>query len=448
MNTNKLSLKVASLLVLLSTACTSVIPNVDREERQSVVTSNISDEDIEAARLAVESEDFVKAARLLPPLAEQGHPKAQYALGVMYFEGKGVNKDYAEAMKWFRKSAEQGIPEGYSALGGMYADGVGTNKDFTEAAKWFRKAAELGQPFAQEALGTLYGRGDGVAQDFAEAMKWYRKAAEQGLPEGQWRLGAMYLKGEGVTKNYVEAEKWFRKAASQGNPEGQFYLGHLYLSGLGVSKNLSEAGKWFKLATTDEKFRTNALTMWERGYNPSKHNPEEEASLLYVKALVAPPEMLALSYLAVSYHLKLAKLAHFGATVHITEQHKPIIIDASNAKTYITLFEEKLSIYASAIQQRGFQQLATEYMMEVSHGCEALGFAEGKTVFNQDKFALQVAHGFFQEEFKHQGIVVESTLAIENALNPEIKLIGKIQQDRIELEYPPTKCSITLIVEK
>lgn len=38
MNTNKLSLKVASLLVLLSTACTSVIPNVDREERQSVGT--------------------------------------------------------------------------------------------------------------------------------------------------------------------------------------------------------------------------------------------------------------------------------------------------------------------------------------------------------------------------------------------------------------------------
>ncbi len=448
MNTNKLSLKVAFLLVLLSTACTSVTPNVDREEGQAVVTSNISDEDIEAARLAVESEDFARAARLLPPLAEQGHPKAQYALGFMYLEGRGVNKDYTEAIKWLRRSAEQGIPEGYSILGGMYAEGLGTNKDFTEAEKWFRKAAELGYPLAQVALGTLYGLGDGVAQDSAEAMKWYRKAAEQGLAEGQRRLGGMYLKGEGVTKDYVEAEKWLRKAASQGNPEGQFYLGYLHLSGLGVSKNLSEAGKWFKLATTDEKFRAGALAMWKQGYIPSEHNPEEEASLLYVKALVAPPEMLALSYLAVSYHLKLAKLAHSGATVHITEQHKPVTIDISNAKTYITLFEERLGIYASAIQQRGFQQLATEYVAEVSHGCETAGFLEGKTVFDQNEFALQVAHDFFQEKLKHRGIVVESALAIESAMNPEIKLIGEIQQDRIELKYPPTECSITLTVER
>ncbi|SFP98525.1 hypothetical protein SAMN05216419_10423 [Nitrosomonas cryotolerans] len=187
--------------------------------------------------------------------------------------------------------------------------------------------------------------------------------------------------------------------------------------------------------------------MWEQGYIPSEHNPEEEASLLYVKALVAPPEMLALSYLAVSYNLKLAEQAHFGATVHIIEQHKPVIIDISNAKTYITLFEERPSIYASAIQHRGFQQLATEYVAEVSHGCETVGFLEGKIVFDQDKFALQVAHGFFQEKLKHRGIVVESALVIENAMNPEIIFIGKIQQDRIELEYPPTKCSITLTVE-
>jgi len=40
-------------------------------------------------------------------LAEQGNVEAQYNLGVIYAEGRGVAKDETEAVSWFRKAAEQ-----------------------------------------------------------------------------------------------------------------------------------------------------------------------------------------------------------------------------------------------------------------------------------------------------------------------------------------------------
>ena len=38
--------------------------------------------------------------------AEQGVPKAQYNLGLMYDKGKGVVQDHKEAAKWYTKAAE------------------------------------------------------------------------------------------------------------------------------------------------------------------------------------------------------------------------------------------------------------------------------------------------------------------------------------------------------
>ena len=40
--------------------------------------------------------------------AEQGDADAQFQLGVMYAEGRGVLKSYVDAVKWYRKAAEQG----------------------------------------------------------------------------------------------------------------------------------------------------------------------------------------------------------------------------------------------------------------------------------------------------------------------------------------------------
>jgi TPR repeat protein len=41
-----------------------------------------------------------KGSQTVAELAEQGDAKAQYNLGYMYREGKGVEQDFKEAVKW------------------------------------------------------------------------------------------------------------------------------------------------------------------------------------------------------------------------------------------------------------------------------------------------------------------------------------------------------------
>ena len=183
--------------------------------------------------------------------AEQGHEEAQYRLGMMYADGRGVAKNETEAVQWFRRSAEQGYKMAENALGNMYANSAldkAKAQDEAGAVEQYRLAAEQGNAEAQFNLGVMYANGQGVAKNDTEAVKWYRLAAERGNKEAQNNLGVMYVKGQGVAKNEAEAEQWFRRAAARGNADAQNNLGVMYANGIGVAKNDAEADQWFRRA--------------------------------------------------------------------------------------------------------------------------------------------------------------------------------------------------------
>lgn len=115
--------------------------------------------------------------------AEQGDAKAQFLLGTMYDDGKGVPQDYKQAVVWYRKAAEQGSSSGQILLGTMYDDGRGVPQNYKEAVTWYRKAAEQGDDVAQEQLGNMYHEGKGVLQDDVNAYAWFSLAAAQGNGE-------------------------------------------------------------------------------------------------------------------------------------------------------------------------------------------------------------------------------------------------------------------------
>src|SRR5262249_38882122 len=52
---------------------------------------------------AIASQDYATAMRLLRPLAERGHARAQYYLGRMYEYGWGVQQSSVQAVIWYRK---------------------------------------------------------------------------------------------------------------------------------------------------------------------------------------------------------------------------------------------------------------------------------------------------------------------------------------------------------
>jgi len=124
-------------------------------------------------------------------------------------------EDWAAALQECRPLAAQGSAEAQFFVGFMYANGRGLPQDLAEAVRWYRRAAEQGDVAAQFALGVAYLRGQGVPQDYAEAVDWYRRAAEQGDPEAQINLGGMFGAGQGVPQDYVSAHMWYNIAASR-----------------------------------------------------------------------------------------------------------------------------------------------------------------------------------------------------------------------------------------
>ncbi|MEE8202368.1 MAG: tetratricopeptide repeat protein [Alphaproteobacteria bacterium] len=112
-------------------------------------------------------------------LADKGNPIAQYSVGWLYANGRGVEKDPAVSRRWYRKAAEQGNVDARNGLAVMYATGKGVRRDDRKAAHWYREGTEADCALAQVHLSELYANGLGVPQDKREAEKWQRKAAEQ-----------------------------------------------------------------------------------------------------------------------------------------------------------------------------------------------------------------------------------------------------------------------------
>jgi hypothetical protein len=107
-------------------------------------------------------------------------PTAQFNLGMMYGNGKGVPQDYSKAVKWYRLAADQGFADAHLNLGLMYAQGRGVVQGYTEAVKWYRLAADQEHASAQSNLGVMHANGAGVPQDFTKAARLFKLAAKQG----------------------------------------------------------------------------------------------------------------------------------------------------------------------------------------------------------------------------------------------------------------------------
>src|SRR5439155_12555198 len=85
--------------------------------------------------------DYMRAARLLAPLAGRGNPRAQAMLGFLYENGLGAPQAYDVAAELYAGAAERGDPSGQYLLGLMYDKGHGVDRDDVLAYKWLNLAA-------------------------------------------------------------------------------------------------------------------------------------------------------------------------------------------------------------------------------------------------------------------------------------------------------------------
>ncbi len=277
----------------------------------------------------------------------------------------------------------------------------GVAQEFDDAAASLRAAAEQGVAEAQYSLGLMYTAGRGVAQDHAEAAKWYGKAVDQGFMKAQTNLAVMYANGQGVPQDLAIALLLLRQAADQGDDLARTYLDDLHAQ------------------------RTT--------FPPDGTEADDE---------IVPSQELAQRYLAVSYDLPSIEAASVNPNVTVAQSSDQgiTIINQSNAQEHLDAIGAQLTIYGKEIEKRGFHQVGGTYATHTTRKCKKVLPFKGTTSVDQDGFNLQLMMGRVQ----HRGVVVESKVAVEHGMNPEITFLGEAGDGTIKLKHRASKCVVTL----
>jgi len=129
---------------------------------------------------AFQEENYATALEEFLPLAKQGHELAQYNLGVMYREGRGVKKSNVDAVRWWTKAALASFAPAQANLGLMFDKGEGVQKDSKTAVKLFKYASEKGNLIGQHNLGLNTTLGQGTPKDVVIGHMWLNIASLQG----------------------------------------------------------------------------------------------------------------------------------------------------------------------------------------------------------------------------------------------------------------------------
>ncbi len=144
-------------------------------------------------------------------------------------------------------------------------------------------------------------------------------------------------------------------------------------------------------------------------------------------------ESLARGYLELKYVLKSARLARFGANIRTLAIADIEKIDSSNADNCIRILETRLAAYGREIEKRGYSKLSDAYMVKM--GGESI-----PTLVEQIGFELTWSADYVL----YPGVVVEQSIAIEDATNPEITFVGKLSGSNIRFKIESVGVASTI----
>lgn len=158
-------------------------------------------------------DDMKMRAEWFRKAAEAGNNYGCWNLGILYRDGRGVERDYGQAAVWFTKAAEKGQHYAMRDMAWMCRDGLGMEKNMEQAVAWYEKAMAAGDEESMIDRGDLYVDGNSVEQNTGMAMECYRMAAERGNATAYYKLGVLYEQRRGDEQ---EGIYWYRKAAEKG----------------------------------------------------------------------------------------------------------------------------------------------------------------------------------------------------------------------------------------
>lgn len=194
--------------------------------------------------------------------AESDNINAQYALGMIYYNGlSNTETDHKEAVRWLKKASQADHSKAQAQLGMMYYKGIGVPQSYVKAEKMLSRAVEKDDPLALQTLGNMYLKGKGVIPDEQYGLTLLMKASALDSPESNYILGLLYEEGSFVDKSEVESNKYYEKSFNinkkmheQGDTTASFNLARHYYLGKGVEQNTETA-----MMFTDQAVAKNNL---------------------------------------------------------------------------------------------------------------------------------------------------------------------------------------------
>ncbi|MFT4622171.1 MAG: TPR repeat protein [Myxococcota bacterium] len=201
--------------------------------------------------------DPKRAAELFDIACKGGVPTACVELGLMLFDGDGVDKDAMRAVGIFQTSCggEPPQPKACTALGRAYAEGVGIDgeADLEIAERMHRKACTSDDaPGCVEVGALLRAKTSTNAEETAAnqtgAMEFFHTACRLDPAMGCFELAAMHRDKELPDPSDSKASILFQKACQADPTRGCFEAAELMVSSPRLSAKANEIESLYNLA--------------------------------------------------------------------------------------------------------------------------------------------------------------------------------------------------------
>lgn len=192
-------------------------------------------DDLKRAKKAYLDGNYARAIRFFRKASDEGNIVADWYLGHIYRQGRGVPVDHAIAYSYYSRVSDGFDPEeedknrlrvmvdGQLQIAQYEWKGIpsaGMKPNHQVAIRTFlRLATTYGHPGAQYALGVMNMKGQGVKANPKQGLKWLIAAARKRHPEAEAYLGDLYLEGKYVKRDETRGLMWYILARDSGRPE-------------------------------------------------------------------------------------------------------------------------------------------------------------------------------------------------------------------------------------
>ncbi len=146
----------------------------------SLIACNVSADDADNCRTLFSDKEYIKAVSVCRSASIDGDTAAKYFLGMMYFDGLGLQEDQGMGINLLRSAAYLSHSDAMVRLGFIFWNGELGQKDEAIACDWWERAAGARHAVGLEKYGVCYMLGRGREKDIAKAHFHLKEAANLG----------------------------------------------------------------------------------------------------------------------------------------------------------------------------------------------------------------------------------------------------------------------------